>query len=236
MTLLLPTRAATSNSPRYPGPCASFVHGSSTVHRSVPHRGCEMPQSYLSKCAGLFLIVALGVFSPAVADAQATQATICKDGTSSASSGRGACSGHGGVDKAATKAARAPAKAATGQVTCTDGTTSKAGRGACSHHGGVMGVPAATSPSATPAPAPSTPRTRVQPTSPTLPAQVPEQSPARTRSEAKSQAPSARGSGKAEDNDPREAIAQCRDGLYSHAKHRRGACSRHGGVSKWMST
>lgn len=29
------------------------------------------------------------------------------------------------------------------------------------------------------------------------------------------------------------AIAQCKDGSYSHAQHRTGACSRHGGVAKW---
>jgi hypothetical protein len=37
----------------------------------------------------------------------------------------------------------------------------------------------------------------------------------------------------AEDRDPRGAIAQCKDGTYSHAKVRNGACSRHGGVGKW---
>jgi hypothetical protein len=31
-----------------------------------------------------------------------------------------------------------------------------------------------------------------------------------------------------------DAIAQCKDGLYSHARQHRGACSRHGGVAKWM--
>jgi outer membrane biosynthesis protein TonB len=30
------------------------------------------------------------------------------------------------------------------------------------------------------------------------------------------------------------ATAQCKDGTYSHAKNHRGACSRHGGVAKWM--
>jgi hypothetical protein len=35
-------------------------------------------------------------------------------------------------------------------------------------------------------------------------------------------------------NNPSGAIAQCKDGGYSHAAHRSGACSRHGGVSKWM--
>jgi hypothetical protein len=38
----------------------------------------------------------------------------------------------------------------------------------------------------------------------------------------------------AENNIAAGAIAQCKDGTYSHAKNRRGACSRHGGVGKWM--
>lgn len=37
-----------------------------------------------------------------------------------------------------------------------------------------------------------------------------------------------------EDHNPAGAIAQCKDGTYSHAKGRTGACSRHGGVAKWM--
>jgi hypothetical protein len=40
--------------------------------------------------------------------------------------------------------------------------------------------------------------------------------------------------GGTENNDPAGAIAQCKDGTYSHAKNRTGACSRHGGVGKWM--
>lgn len=37
-----------------------------------------------------------------------------------------------------------------------------------------------------------------------------------------------------ENSNPTGAIAQCKDGTYSHAKARTGACSRHGGVGKWM--
>src|SRR5690242_4952875 len=36
-----------------------------------------------------------------------------------------------------------------------------------------------------------------------------------------------------EDKNPAGAIAQCKDGTYSHAKNRTGACSKHGGVAKW---
>jgi hypothetical protein len=41
------------------------------------------------------------------------------------------------------------------------------------------------------------------------------------------------GSGAKEDNNPVGAIAKCKDGLYSHATHRQGACSGHGGVASW---
>jgi len=36
------------------------------------------------------------------------------------------------------------------------------------------------------------------------------------------------------DSNPAGATAQCKDGTYSHAKTHQGACSRHGGVAKWM--
>jgi hypothetical protein len=42
------------------------------------------------------------------------------------------------------------------------------------------------------------------------------------------------GSGESVNNNPSGAIAQCKDGTYSHAKTHQGACSRHGGVAKWM--
>lgn len=33
---------------------------------------------------------------------------------------------------------------------------------------------------------------------------------------------------------PAGASAQCRDGTYSFSQHRRGTCSRHGGVARWL--
>ena len=33
---------------------------------------------------------------------------------------------------------------------------------------------------------------------------------------------------------PKEATAQCRDGTYSFSQSRRGTCSHHGGVAKWL--
>jgi hypothetical protein len=47
-------------------------------------------------------------------------------------------------------------------------------------------------------------------------------------------ASSASGSVENVNNNAAGAIAQCKDGSYSHAAHRSGACSRHGGVAKWL--
>src|ERR1700758_1423754 len=33
---------------------------------------------------------------------------------------------------------------------------------------------------------------------------------------------------------PQGATAQCRDGTYSFSRSRRGTCSHHGGVTKWL--
>ncbi|HKN65817.1 MAG TPA: DUF3761 domain-containing protein [Gemmatimonadaceae bacterium] len=59
------------------------------------------------------LLVATAIaLAPLAVNAQATAAVTCKDGTTSAATGRGACSGHGGVDKAAAKSAKRSAKTA----------------------------------------------------------------------------------------------------------------------------
>src|SRR5438270_1641850 len=34
---------------------------------------------------------------------------------------------------------------------------------------------------------------------------------------------------------PKDATAQCKDGTYSTAKTKRGACSGHGGIATWLS-
>lgn len=180
--------------------------------------------------------IAAVVASVSAASLQAqAAATKCKDGTTSVSSGRGACSGHGGVDKTAsshqkkvvkseTKAAKASAKNTAGaQVTtlCADGTTSNStGRGTCSGHGGAKGAEVTSKTTGAPIP---TPRTAVPP-----------KASARAQTRASTNSAVVAGSGAAEDNNPAGAIARCKDGLYSHAQHRRGACGHHGGVASWM--
>jgi hypothetical protein len=103
--------------------------------------------------AGL-IAVSVAVFAPAQpSHADAAAPTTCKDGTTSTSTGKGTCSGHGGIQKAASTTTAAPAApaapaAAAKTSTCKDGTTSTStGKGTCSSHGGVQ------KPAATPAPA-----------------------------------------------------------------------------------
>lgn len=178
-------------------------------------------------------IAAVATLQTGSLQAQAT-ATICKDGTTSVSSGRGACSGHGGVNKKAVthqkKVVKSEVKAATAvarrtpgaQVTtlCADGSMSNStGRGTCSGHGGAKGAEATSRTTGQPIPAPRT-------------AAVPRAS-ARARERANSNSAVVSGSGAREDNNPSGAIARCKDGLYSHARNRQGACSRHGGVASW---
>lgn len=117
-------------------------------------------------------VVAAGFLTAVGAHAQAAAAGVsgtCKDGTSfSAASTRGACKGHGGINKGAATAATpaaAPAPAApmaasapVFTATCKDGTSFSGAskRGACSGHGGINkgGSPAtAAAPMAAPAPA-----------------------------------------------------------------------------------
>lgn len=125
--------------------------------------------------------VVLGA-APNVARAQA-QTSVCKDGTTSTATGKGACSGHGGVDAAKTKAAAKSAKAAK--------SSSKS--------------------KATPAVATAA---SVKPASP-----------------AKKDVAAAKSGN---DKDAAGATAQCKDGTYSHAASHSGACSKHGGVAKFL--
>ena len=178
----------------------------------------------------LAIVIAASALSVASVYGQAT-ATVCADGTTSSATGRGACSGHGGVSKTATakqkrvvkneiKAAKVAAKATPGTaavVTCADNTTSTVtGRGACSHHGGVKAATTNSTTTGAVLPAPGT--------------AAPPPSQRRTGSASAAKV----GSGAKEDNNPVGAIAKCHDGLYSHARQHRGACSQHGGVATWL--
>ena len=115
-------------------------------------------------------------------------------------------------------------------VTCKDGTTSKAGKGACSHHGGINRSAAPTSSTAAPAPPPSSSKAPSASPAPEAPAPRP----AAKSTHAPSTTTGGTDSSKAANTDPTGAIAQCKDGTYSHSKKHSGACSHHGGVAKWL--
>ena len=183
---------------------------------------------------------------PAIRAQQQTQVT-CKDGTSDAG-GRGACRGHGGVDKtAAAKTGTSPkiastrskttsksttaarSTAAIAKVTCKDGTTDDGGRGACSGHGGVQKAAAAAPAARSAATMPAPPAATVAP-APTRAAPAPSAPRAATTPAPRSTANAAAD----QRNVAAGATAQCKDGTYSHSQTHTGACSRHGGVSKWL--
>lgn len=87
----------------------------------------------------------------------------------------------------------------------------------------------AAKPAAAPAPAPSMfqrMKNAITGSSTPTPAAKPAAAPAPRRTASATPA-------SVEDKNPAGAIAQCKDGTYSHAKQRTGACSRHGGVAKW---
>ena len=112
------------------------------------------------------------------------------------------------------------ADAASGPVTCTDGSTSPhGGRGACSKHGGIKkGADAMMAPAAAPAPAAK---------SAAAPAAA---APAASTAAAKPAAAPA----VATVTDAAGATAKCKDGTYSHSKTHSGSCSKHGGVQDWL--
>ena len=87
----------------------------------------------ISKACGLLICAAL-LAVPAVSPAADTSTPVtCKDGTTSPHGGRGACSGHGGIDKAATKAAAGGASsggASSGGASTAGGTSGGASSGA----------------------------------------------------------------------------------------------------------
>ena len=124
-------------------------------------------------------------------------------------------------------------------VKCKDGTESQAGRGACSHHGGVAATGAAAAPANQPAGRVSEPK------APAAPAQAPRNAPPSSEWQGpigsvpppnaprSSSHPNGHPSGNAKQPPTGRPTAQCRDGSWSYAQHHSGACSRHGGVSRW---
>ena len=158
----------------------------------------------------LLVIGSMLVLSAGALGAQGAQVT-CKDGSKSAG-GQGACSGHGGISaKATTKAEAKVAKSemkADAKVAAVDAKMAKT----------EMKADTKAAKAKTEAKA--------------------------AKTEAKAEAKVAKTEAKMDakmdakmamdDKDAKGAIALCKDKTYSHAKTHQGACSAHGGVSKFL--
>ena len=142
----------------------------------------------LSLAATLAAITALGA---SAVQAQTGRTSVCKDGTTSNVSGRGACSSHGGVNLEATRIAKEKARLA--EEARHAGRKTKRAVAA-----GEVKVDRAE-----------------------------EKASAAVKADKREM-----GRRRGEDNEAAGAIAQCKDGMYSHAKSTRGACSRHGGIAR----
>lgn len=107
----------------------------------------------VSQACGLLICAALLAMPAVSGAADASTPVTCKDGTTSPHGGRGACSGHGGIDKAATKAASQGAASAGASSNGSSGvgnaSSGSTGAGSSSGAGGAA-APA-------PAPAPGSP-------------------------------------------------------------------------------
>jgi hypothetical protein len=101
----------------------------------------------VSQACGLLLCAALLAMPAMSGAADASTPVTCKDGTTSPHGGRGACSGHGGIDKAATKAASQGAAAG--------GASSSAAGGAAPAPAPAPGSSASTHPPSTQTHSPS---------------------------------------------------------------------------------
>jgi hypothetical protein len=111
-------------------------------------------RNFASFVCGTFAAALLGL--PGVnAFADTSTQVTCKDGTTSAHGGRGSCSGHGGIDKAATAAA-AGGTASGGAATSSSGGTSSpsSSTGSASPAAPAPAAPTSTHPPATQATTP----------------------------------------------------------------------------------
>ena len=116
-----------------------------------------------------------------------------------------------------------PAFAQQGTVTCKDGTTSAGGRGACSSHGGIGRMAKAEAKADAKA-------ARAERKADVKAAKAERKADVRAAKTERKMDAAARG----DENIAQGAIAECRDHTYSHAKTHQGACSRHGGVARFL--
>lgn len=133
----------------------------------------------------------------------------------------------------------ASAQAAT--VTCKDGTSSAGGRGACSSHGGIL-TPAMKAKMDAEA------KEKAAKAAEKASKEAAKDAAAKAKADAHAAKVAAKTAAKAEkkadkvaekaedkeEHEAKGATAECKDHTYSHAKTHQGACSRHGGVAKFL--
>ena len=161
--------------------------------------------------------VALCVALSGRGGAQAAMAS-CKDGSTTAS-GKGACSGHGGVDRKATKAAAAAMKS--------------------SKTVAVKPAPAMAKPVVAPTPAPMVKPAPVAkltpaPTAVAKPAVAAVVAPAMAKPSMPKPMTTPKVVAPVTASNPGVPTAKCKDESLSYSKGHSGACSRHGGVAEWL--
>ena len=183
----------------------------------------------------------------------ATKTVVCKDGTTAAA-GRGACSGHGGVDKAATSKAKAEDAAAKKEARAKKAQEKAEAKAKAKKDAGEAKAKkerAKAEPKAAGGEAAATVVCKDGSTSKagrgacrghggvdkgasakgaapaaSPPAHREAPAPAAARPAARERPDAAKG----------PATARCKDGTLSHAQHHTGACSNHGGVAEWLDT
>lgn len=185
--------------------------------RTLPHLICTF-------CAASAVALLLGAHP--FAQARPSNATAeCNDGTfSTASSRQGACADHGGIKTWFADETRTAAKGAKSNTKKAAKSTKDAAKDAGKAAAGVgktVGEAAKDVGKATGEAAKDTAKT--------------------TKRDSKSVATAGKDAGKTTaaavkprpSDAPTDATARCKDGTYSHAATRRGACSDHRGVSEW---
>jgi len=113
-------------------------------------------------------------------------------------------------------------------VTCKDGSKSAGGRGACSGHGGIMVASARAKVAEKHAAKAEVKAQKADAKAAKAAAK------AEVKADAKAAKVAAKAEARADDRDARGATAECRDHYFSHAAKHQGACSRHGGVARFL--
>lgn len=232
---------------------ASTAQCRERVIAGVPPPGVLYMRIRIGAVAGAVLSLTLAAASSLAAQAATAAMPICKDGTTSSVAGRGACSGHGGVDATATAAAKKTDKAAKSASSAAKAADKAADKATKATDKSAAKADAAVAKSDAKVAEKSAGAAKAQAKAADKTADASKTAAKATDKAADNAAKSAKAADKSADKaastaaktktasttkagntDPTDATAQCKDGTYSHAKTHQGACSNHGGVAKFL--